>query len=107
MTRGVREGVEPYQTYTALWQAALPDVEITACGLPSENTEAALARLEETMAFGVTQEFYGSRPPYLGTAINAVLEAYAEAVRELGDTACVPVLEIWHEFLGAPSAALA
>lgn len=49
-------------------------------------------------SFGVTEQLYGSREPYLSNGINFLVALYANAVREIGHKTGTPVLDVYGSF---------
>ncbi|QDU46202.1 multifunctional acyl-CoA thioesterase I and protease I and lysophospholipase L1 [Symmachiella dynata] len=71
ITKGVRSGVKPQETFAALLQAALKEqgreVEVTNVGIGGERTDQALKRLDKIIALkpGIVTVMYGTNDSYV------------------------------------------
>jgi lysophospholipase L1-like esterase len=71
ITKGVRTGVKPQETFAALLQAALKEqgreVEVTNVGIGGERTDQALKRLDKIIALkpGIVTVMYGTNDSYV------------------------------------------
>ena len=105
ITKGVRSGVQPEETFAALLQSALRerghDVAVTNVGIGGERTDQALKRLDKVIALRpqIVTIMYGTNDSYVDSGKDKsriTVEEYREnltsIVRQLRKADITPVL---------------